>query len=336
MISSRRADDITVVVPAYNQGPYIERTIQSLLQQSVAPAEIIVSNNHSTDETSAVLTRYASRIRLVSPPKFLPAGEHGDFVMSLVKTAWCALLSSDDVARPNYIETFAQSAAEHPNASVIHGGVLYVDSDDKEVVPHIAMKQPFFGNFPENLVSQFRGPTVHFAAFALRVDAFRKTKGFSPWLGMGDWPVFLELSQYGPFIYHKKLLANYRVNHRIDIHKNRFLAMLHDECKIATELIPHILADTQHHAFERTHKRISLIRYRTRLLELHSYREYQQKDEAVAWLKKWAMYLNVEFKTDWPQPSLKLRFWKVVNKSIYEVKHIIRIIYAKFKFRGDT
>ena len=40
---------ISVAVPTYNQGDYIRDTLDSLLNQNIAPLEIVVCNNHSTD-----------------------------------------------------------------------------------------------------------------------------------------------------------------------------------------------------------------------------------------------------------------------------------------------
>lgn len=60
---------VSVVVPAFNASPYIERTLRSAVQQTYANLEIIVVNDGSTDDTARLVEKMArvdSRIRLLS------------------------------------------------------------------------------------------------------------------------------------------------------------------------------------------------------------------------------------------------------------------------------
>jgi glycosyltransferase involved in cell wall biosynthesis len=62
---------VTVVIPAYNAEPYIERTLLSVMAQSHNELEIIVINDGSTDKTAQIIERLARddpRIRMLSIP----------------------------------------------------------------------------------------------------------------------------------------------------------------------------------------------------------------------------------------------------------------------------
>jgi glycosyltransferase involved in cell wall biosynthesis len=107
----------TVVMPTYNRGELIAETLDAVLAQTLPPAEIIVIDGGSTDNTQQVLSRYADRItsevianREVQPKRNLGLG--------LAKTAWIAFCDSDDLWRPTYLEKQAALISAEPDISL--------------------------------------------------------------------------------------------------------------------------------------------------------------------------------------------------------------------------
>lgn len=91
---------VSIVVPVYNREVLIRRTLDSILSQSFKDFECIVSDNHSTDGTHAVLVEYAdhdSRIKILSQPQNVGpvknwlagvAACRGEFVKILFSDDW--------------------------------------------------------------------------------------------------------------------------------------------------------------------------------------------------------------------------------------------------------
>ncbi|MEK6279313.1 MAG: glycosyltransferase [Acidobacteriota bacterium] len=70
--------NISVVVPVYNGGQTVSATIEHLLWQSLAPMEIIVVNDGSTDDTAAILKRFGNRIKVLTKDNGGPASARNE------------------------------------------------------------------------------------------------------------------------------------------------------------------------------------------------------------------------------------------------------------------
>ena len=122
---------LSVITPSFNSGEFLDDAIQSVLQQRGVTVEHVVIDGASTDDTVAILKRYP-HLQWTSEPDrgqsdainkgFLRAS--GDLV------GW---LNADDYYLPGGLETIARVAYEHPEADVIHGDCLFVDSSGKIV-----------------------------------------------------------------------------------------------------------------------------------------------------------------------------------------------------------
>ncbi|MFB0947052.1 MAG: glycosyltransferase family A protein, partial [Spirosomataceae bacterium] len=57
---------VSVLIAAYNAEKYVAETINSVLQQTQQPTEIIVIDDGSTDDTKSILETFRDKIRIIS------------------------------------------------------------------------------------------------------------------------------------------------------------------------------------------------------------------------------------------------------------------------------
>lgn len=127
---------ISIVTPSYNQGRFIERTLQSVLSQDIGGLEYLVMDAGSTDETLSVLERYADRLTWGSEPDRGPSDaiNKGFHRASGPILGW---LNSDDIYYPGTLKAVLAFFERHPDVDVVYGDTHHIDEHDSilEVYP---------------------------------------------------------------------------------------------------------------------------------------------------------------------------------------------------------
>jgi glycosyltransferase involved in cell wall biosynthesis len=228
---------ISVGVPAYNQGQYLAETLDSLLNQTVPPDEIVVSDNHSTDETSEVLRRYKERVRVIRPPQHLPMTAHWNYVVENLSGDWFSLLSSDDVAEPGLIQHLSRAVGHQPNAVLARGGWLTISPSGHPTDRCLLWSTSTVTEPPRTFLEQLQGPKATFAAFLCLRSAWEEVGGFPTSLRLyGDWGLWLRLSAVGAFVSTHSVVSRYRTGYPGSRHRARLIDSAHDERVIALEV----------------------------------------------------------------------------------------------------
>jgi glycosyltransferase involved in cell wall biosynthesis len=126
---------VSIIVPSYNQGRFIRKTLESILAQEYRPIEVIVIDGASTDETAAVLHEYdgVPEIRWVSEPDsgVVEAVNKG-FARAQGKIA--AIQSSDDFYLPGAVAAGVAALNEAPEAGFAFGDIMKVDAEGRELM----------------------------------------------------------------------------------------------------------------------------------------------------------------------------------------------------------
>ncbi len=152
-------DFLTIILPVYNVERYLERCLDSLVAQRCQRMEIIAINDGSTDNSLAILQKYASRfpaLRIVSQEnKGLASARNAALDLAIGKYIYC--VDSDDYLSPKCVETilnemeqneldvlFFSTHLEDHLANDIHPAAAVYYQRPRKMIDKIVEAQTFF------------------------------------------------------------------------------------------------------------------------------------------------------------------------------------------------
>jgi glycosyltransferase involved in cell wall biosynthesis len=107
---------ISVVIPAFNAARFITETILSARAQTLAPMEIVVVDDGSSDDTAAVAESQGCRV-IRQPNGGVCAARNAGILAA--RGEWIALLDHDDVWEPRKLKRQADALAAHPGVACV-------------------------------------------------------------------------------------------------------------------------------------------------------------------------------------------------------------------------
>jgi glycosyltransferase involved in cell wall biosynthesis len=124
----RKKPLISIIVPSFNQGKFIERAILSILNQPYQNKELIVMDGGSTDETVKILKKYNNQITWVSEPD----EGYADAVNKALKLANGEIIgiqSSDDYYEKNIFSTVEKAFTKNKQIGMVSARRFFIDAD---------------------------------------------------------------------------------------------------------------------------------------------------------------------------------------------------------------
>jgi len=195
---------VSVVTPSYNQGEFLETTIQSVLAQDYPFLEYIVVDGGSTDATVSILHRYSERLAAwVSEPD--------DGQSDAINKGWemaggeiLAWLNSDDVYEPGTVRRAVEVLMTRPDVAAVYGDCLMIDGGGRVIRRHRA--QPF-----DLLCLLLRGNYISQPTVFLRRSAMEDVGGLATDLHYSmDYELWLRLGLRYRLAYVPEVLARFR------------------------------------------------------------------------------------------------------------------------------
>ncbi len=122
----------TIITPSFNQAEYIERTIQSVLNQVDVVLEYLIIDGNSTDHTKHIISQYENRIKLISETD---TGQSNAINKGLRMATGdiIAFLNSDDVYFPGTLKQVENYFSKNPESRWVYGKCIIIDKQDHEI-----------------------------------------------------------------------------------------------------------------------------------------------------------------------------------------------------------
>lgn len=210
---------VSVIIPVYNGAGLVARAVDSALAQSLAPLEIIVVDDGSTDDTASVLAGYHGRIRRLHI-------RHGGVArarnigMAASRGELLAFLDADDIWHPHKLARQAAALRVWPQAGLCCCDYVVLHGAQGRQVSHFA------GALPQAQVSAARpllaaplAPLLrcNFIGTAsnvlIRRELARRAGGFDPRLRQAeDYDYWLRCALRAPFVLLPEALLHKRTH----------------------------------------------------------------------------------------------------------------------------
>lgn len=136
---------ISIIVSAYNVGPWISRCIDSILSQKHKNFELIIINDGSTDETRNIIDKYAAVDKRIVPihqnnKGLIEVREKG---IAIASGQYIGFVDGDDTISPDMYEKLLKNALDY-NSDISSCGILYCFYDGRKKTMHGTGKIMFF------------------------------------------------------------------------------------------------------------------------------------------------------------------------------------------------
>lgn len=188
---SRRTLPVVVLIPARNYGEYIEEALRSLATQTALPAEVLVIDDGSTDDTPAVLDRLIREL----PDLSIRVKRHDKsigFVNSLVEgtqltdAPYIAHVDADDRVLPQYLERLVDALEANPDVAYVYPRMRLFGAETGVVLsgPFNPARLVYDGNY-----------LTHIGI--IRRTAYESSRGYRDIPSRADWDLWLSFLEAG-------------------------------------------------------------------------------------------------------------------------------------------
>lgn len=200
---------VSVVLPSYNHAPFVKQCLTSIFRQTLVPAELIVIDDGSRDDSLQVIEKTLNDCPF---PSELYHRENKGLCRTLnegldrTKGEFFAYLGSDDIWLPGFLEARIGSLAADPSAAMAYGH-CYIINEQNEIIGE--SEKAGIDEYPNARDRLLYGFTPTSCTVAYR-KSFLARQRWNPEIRLEDYDLYLRLCGEGELIFDPRVLSAWR------------------------------------------------------------------------------------------------------------------------------
>lgn len=192
------------MIPTYNAGEYLYRTLRSVLQQD--PGEDcmhieVVDGGSTKDDPRAVVEELGrGRVEYYRLSENRGPGLTFNTCLQRSRGRWVHILHGDDMVFPGFYDAYRKVICENPQVRTVVGQVIMIDKDDRwddvwgPRPPHLGTNI-----IPDFAEREATDQLVQAPAVVAQREVYEAIGGFCTWFDhVLDWDLYFRLAHYGP------------------------------------------------------------------------------------------------------------------------------------------
>jgi alpha-1,3-rhamnosyltransferase len=200
---------VAVVVPSYNHAQFVEATLRSIIKQTRQPAELLVIDDGSSDESPRIIDRVLSDCPFAC--EFIARENRGlcaTLNEGLQRTGgeYFAYLGSDDLWLPEFLHERVALLESRSAAALAYGHAYFIDEQNR-IVNSTAEWASYADGDARAMLLQTTAPMSPTVLY--RRDVLERHR-WDEESGLEDYDLYLRLSVEGEFAFDPRILSAWR------------------------------------------------------------------------------------------------------------------------------
>lgn len=251
---------ISVYITSYNQNKFLKEAIDSVLNQTVTPYQVIIVDDCSSDGSRDIIAAYASRHQRLITPIYhetnTGVAQTRIDALQAVSGDYVTYVDGDDRLLPTKLEKESTVMKGHPKAKIVFSNTYYINEAGRRIGLWADNERPAEGNVFFNI---FTNDFPAYTPFRNELVDFREWEkiGFhDPHLTIyEDFDMRIRLTKTCPAVYCEAPLNEYR------LHKKGLSTVKREEQYNAISYVyhknKHLLSDLDVEAKDRVRQKLS-------------------------------------------------------------------------------